>query len=153
MIQFLGEDKILARLLSRRKLVPGKEPTDCWVWQGVCNHSGYGRIRINGKLKSVHRVSYEGFRSYIPIGLEVDHICSNRSCFNPDHLEAVTHAVNVSRGRHWNIEKTACSNGHEFTDESYVWNFRKEKMTSCLRRVCKICKRERYKKIKLNAQC
>jgi hypothetical protein len=87
-------------------------PDGCWLWQLKINRQGYGVIALKGSTKGrIHRVSFEAFIGPIPEGYEVDHVCHNdtpcmggptclhRRCCNPAHLEAVTHAVNLTRGR------------------------------------------------------
>lgn len=68
----------------------------CWIWQRS-TRNGYGCLRIDGVTHYAHRVYYE--RHVIPRGLDLDHLCRHRACVNPAHLEPVTRAVNLQRGR------------------------------------------------------
>ncbi len=88
---------------------------DCWIWQGSPRGGGYGRIAVDGAVKGVHVAIYEMFEGPIPDGLELDHLCRNKKCMNPDHLEAVTHQENIRRSDNpmgVNSRKTHCDNGH-----------------------------------------
>lgn len=89
---------------------------DCWNWQGYINQRwGYGYVRINSKLWRVHRLSFTLLKGGIPSGKHLDHLCRNRICVNPDHLEPVTNKENVLRGNGitaQNERKTQCHNGH-----------------------------------------
>lgn len=80
--------------------------SDCWPWEGFCDPKGYGR---RGP-RLAHRIAYEAFVGRIPKGKEIDHLCGNRGCVNPWHLEAVAHIENIRRGR--NARKTHCLRGH-----------------------------------------
>lgn len=71
---------------------------DCWEWTAGKSVQGYGRVSFGGKNKLAHRVVYELMVGPIPKNLEIDHLCRNRGCVRPDHLEPVLHAINVSRG-------------------------------------------------------
>ena len=69
----------------------------CWVWPGRLTPDGYGQCRYIGKSMLAHRLSYELHVGPIPAGLTIDHLCRNRCCVNPDHLELVTHKQNQRR--------------------------------------------------------
>lgn len=82
--------------------------TGCWVWLRSTDKDGYPYFRSDGKVIRSHRFYYERDKGAILDGLELDHLCQNRLCVNPDHLEAVPHVENVRRGRrcnHLTIEK------------------------------------------------
>jgi hypothetical protein len=84
---------------------------------------GYGRFALRQGTKQfyVHRLAWTYERGEIPEGLTIDHLCRNRGCVNPDHMELVTLGVNVLRGMAFtavNKRKTHCKYGHEFTPEN-----------------------------------
>jgi hypothetical protein len=104
----------------------------CWEWQGYVNRSGYGQFR--GKY--AHRGSYEMFRGPIPQGLEIDHLCRNRKCVNPAHLEAVTQKENQLRGFSVsgnNARKTHCLNGHPLVSANVSSWTTDRRCKTCLR--------------------
>ena len=72
--------------------------TGCWEWQGSMVENGYGVVSVNGANIKAHRRYYEVLVGPIPPGLDLDHLCRNRACVNPDHLEPVTRSVNLIRG-------------------------------------------------------
>lgn len=71
----------------------------CWEWLGSKTSNGYGQVAIKREIFKAHRVVYEWLVGTIPRGLEIDHLCRNRSCVRPDHLEPVTRVVNIRRAR------------------------------------------------------
>ncbi len=114
----------------------------CWNWTHRTSAAGYGRHRVAARDVSAHRFAYELLIGPIPEGLQLDHLCRNTSCVNPDHLEPVTARENTLRGfgpSSINAKKTHCLRGHEFTPE----NTRIEKRNGG--RVCRECKRIRNK--------
>lgn len=82
------------RLLARYSV----EPNGCWRWTGSLTGRGYGHFSIRSRYYQAHRLTYILLVGPIPDGLEPDHLCRNRWCVNPAHLELVTHAVNGQRG-------------------------------------------------------
>lgn len=99
--------------------------TPCWQWPKKLNEYGYGRWVRRGPHynRPAHRVIWEFFRGPFPDGLEPDHLCRNRGCVRPDHLDPVTGRENRIRGTGWvgvNFRKTECKRGHAFTAENTV---------------------------------
>lgn len=88
----------------------------CWEWVGNVNGSGYGRVRgLGGRSVMAHRLVYEQAVGVIPEGLTLDHLCRNRKCVRPDHLEPVDIKTNILRGfgpPALNARKTHCEKGH-----------------------------------------
>lgn len=96
---------------------------DCWEWAASRNDAGYGQININGRPQRAHRIAYELLRATIPDGLQLDHLCRNRACVNPWHLEPVTNDVNTSRGLLRSTprqQKTHCPQEHPYTGDNLV---------------------------------
>lgn len=113
----------------------------CHTWLGCQLPLGYGRVSIDGAPDYAHRVRYEREIGPIPEGMELDHICRNAACCNPQHLEPVTHRENVLRGNSptaANALKTHCSKGHPLSGDNLCPYNKKRGYRTCL-----ICKRER----------
>jgi HNH endonuclease len=94
---------------------------NCWEWLGSDNGRGYGKFVVGRKHALAHRWAYEHFKGPIPAGLTIDHLCRNRRCVNPDHMEVVTMRTNLMRGdapSAINARKTHCRHGHELAPEN-----------------------------------
>lgn len=124
------------RIRQKHRLDP---TTGCWNWTGHVDKYGYGRAwdPIRQRMQVAHRLTYMLEVGEIPSGLVIDHLCRNRRCVNPAHLEAVSNQENLDRGRRLRghntsgmgeaarpnrgcaiTPKTACANGHEWKSET-----------------------------------
>lgn len=95
----------------------------CWLWTGCRNAEGYARfyLRPNCQIIGAHRFSYEIHKGKIPKGLTIDHLCRNRGCVNPAHMELVSQKENTLRGNGvtaLNARKTHCKHGHLFSADN-----------------------------------
>lgn len=139
-LENFSREHLLARVQRSVTVVE----SGCWEWKDCTNEHGYGlfRLAIKGEDHNVkaHRMAYIGAKGPIPDELSLDHLCRNRKCCNPDHLEPVTHQENCLRGvspHAMNAQKTHCANGHEFTPENTY--FLKSKPGRLNGRACRIC--------------
>lgn len=135
-------DKSLLKRFAAKVLV---NPYGCWNWVGCANSEGYGDFWIYGANIRAHRTSWRLFKGEIPSGLTIDHLCRNRKCVNPAHLEPVTKRENVLRGEGLcavNAKKTHCPKGHIYSGPNLAVYGRNRK---CRRCICERDKRFRKK--------
>lgn len=131
--------KVLTRLGKNMQISTTRfyEGEPCWEWQRGKDRDGYGFTTYNLRWVYAHCLSYEIFVEIIPSHLQIDHLCRNRCCINPAHLEAVTGRTNTLRGTSVaaeNAQKTHCKRGHPFDDENTY-------TMSSGGRSCRICTR------------
>ena len=133
-LQLAKELKVKKRFMKYVSI----NPNGCWDWTGGKNRQGYGHFHLDGDWRA-HRAAWLLFKGPLP-ELQLDHLCRNRACVNPEHLEPVTNRINVMRGilgevsRARQLSKTHCPRSHEYTIE----NTRLYKGS----RICKECSKK-----------
>jgi len=120
-----------------RRFATVPDENGCMNWTGNINYGGYGLIRMSNYNIRAHRFAYEFYIAPIPEGLVLDHLCRNRKCVNPLHLEPVTRGENILRGdrSHQFIRPLYCKQGHFLSVINTYWSYGK--------RSCKQCSSER----------
>lgn len=125
------------RRLSRHVSIEG----DCWIWTGSRSGNGYGMIAVDNVRWMAHRYAYTALVGAIPEGLDLDHLCRNRACINPAHLEPVTRSENLKRGAprgERQRARTHCPHNHPYDEQNTT---RRNG-----RRICKACDRDRARR-------
>jgi hypothetical protein len=108
---------------------------NCWEWQGALTTKGYVNITVGRRTLKAHRLAYEILVGPIPDGLQIDHLCRNRACWNIGHLEAVSLQENIRRGNvGQNMRvKTECPQGHKYSPENTRINNGSRVCRACVR--------------------
>ncbi len=137
-------DELRRRFAAKVHVVRGAE--GCWFWTGTRKSTGYGQFWNGHRTVQAHRWSWEQRNGPIPEGLEIDHLCKQRDCVNPRHLEVVTRGENVRRSSSGaataavHAARTHCREGHELTPENtYVPQPGWRRCRTCMR----LARRER----------
>ena len=131
-------ERLMAKV-NQNGPVPEQRPElgPCWVWTASCKGNGRPQFNAWGRTSLAHRVAYMILKGKIPRHLELDHLCRNIKCVNPDHLEAVTRRVNLLRSpislATVNANKTHCPAGHPYSKSNTYY-------TAEHKRQCRICK-------------
>lgn len=135
----LPDDRTLDRFFAKVD-----DTGDCWVWTAGRFDCGYGAFYHQGRNHPAHRIAYLWFRGPIPAALQIDHLCRNRACVNPAHLDLVDAGTNVRRGGNpaaLNARKTACGTcGRPY-----------DKRRSDGSRSCRFCAARRQRRQRLRA--
>lgn len=136
-----AEQRFWSKVNKRGSMPPQSvAPGLCWEWTAAKTTGGYGQFWVNPHKVVSHRFAYEQLVGEIPEGLQLDHLCRNRACVNPRHLEPVTQQVNIFRGfsiATSNRLKTHCPQGHPYSAENTYIHPKNNG------RICRACARQR----------
>jgi hypothetical protein len=117
---------------------------DCWEWQGPMHTRGYGRVWWDGKRRLAHRVVYALLVDVPRIKLlPLHHLCENKVCVNPDHLEPLSQGEHLSRHPNHNSLKTHCPQGHPYGNGNLIITRRNK--TNGVNRFCRACRQAKWR--------
>lgn len=138
-VQFSPPNPVMTRFWKK---VDKREDDECWQWTGYLMPNGYGNFHHEGRTWLAHRLAYLFFVGELDRDLQIDHICRNRACVNPRHLELVTHRENNARGSR--AQRTHCPYGHPYSPENTYYAYRGQNRM----RKCRECQRTRNRAAK-----
>ncbi|WP_420886671.1 HNH endonuclease signature motif containing protein [Brachybacterium muris] len=132
----LGDERLPVRFWEKVSLIE----SGCWEWTASLTAGGYGQYYPRkDQPRRAHRVAYEALVGAVPSGLQLDHLCRNRACCNPSHVEPVTSRENTMRGENFAAKHAAathCPHGHPYSGDNL-------RIRPCGRRACRACHRRR----------
>lgn len=144
-------DPLAARGRKRRpasERLVGKYRVDadgCWRWTGAISTNGYGRIQVDGECGYAHRVSYEAHVGPIPPDMTIDHLCFEKTCIRPDHLQPVSNTENIRR---YAQTITHCPQGHPYSTVNTYLYWDKQGRPH---RICRTCRDRRVREFRERA--
>jgi hypothetical protein len=95
----------MPNFINRKSYYTVNNLTRCWEWIKTLSHNGYARLWHDGRLTSASRYFYKNIKGDIPDGMQIDHLCKNRRCVNPEHLEPVSPLENIYRSKVRKLDK------------------------------------------------
>lgn len=144
-----GPQRAAAQVVEHIAANSALTESGCMEWQGPITNAGYGALTWKGAdgvvIRGAHRLAYHLLVADVHPSLVIDHLCRNRACVRPDHLDMVIQRENTLRSPDTlatkNLAKTHCAKGHPFDAENtYIWHQKSPRQ--CTTRRCKTCQRE-----------
>ena len=115
---------------------------ECWEWPTL-NANGYGVLWYKGVVRKAHVLAYILRYGDVPQGLELDHTCLNKGCYNSDHVEPVTRKENAQRNPNWTGNRTECPSGHPYSLQNTRYNGKGARLCIACYEALKASRRER----------